>query len=827
MSVVRRGPMRWWWASVAVVIACAAQPVQRAPAPATPPSVAQGPPPFRVPRPDPIPPAVQLDDTARPLTYRAHLTALEASFVGSIDIDIELARATDIVWIHGDGLRITSAAAIDANGATTPLDARSIQRFDTQLRFLALMSTQPLAAGRYTLRLAYTARATDRGVSDDLVEDWYAIPDLAEGAFREIVEKRSYLFTMNEPMGARRIFPCFDEPRFKVPWQLSIDVGPGDVALSNGPVASTTTVGSRTRYEFATTPPLPSYLIAFAVGPFDLVDAGTTRHGVPLRVAVRKGRGADAEWTKKFLAPMLAAIEDYTAVPFPYPKLDILAVPATGEGWTAMENAGLIAMREATLRADGTAGETPQDLLAILTHELAHHWFGNLVTPAWWNDVWLNEGFAVWMTAKLVARYDHPLPELTLVAPPRPHEERSRRWRSCCARTARPLPTQITSAQTLLPYMSGWASVGFIEELERILGEERFAAVLRDYLRAHAHGTVTATDLARPIGAVLGLTLDGVFAARLDLPPSIPTLTMKLQCSPSMVPVLAIERPQTDPVLACFAYDSRGGRTDRCVVVDARHREIALDGSCPRWLLPNTHRMAYEAPIETIDAVLEVAWPKLTSSEKMTVVESTRERSAMRMASALRLVDERDEGARQLAAESLLEMLRYVPESVRTAFDRKLRAKAAAGSGRGSQALALLAREPRASQAARAQFTRVTTDTHPLKEYRWAAVFGTDPALAGRAIEQLHELQTAGEQFRLVGLALAAAPTFIGVLAVHQAALDDRATHALAAKRCDPRDHATSVELLDDDARGTAELSECAMLRPSIEAAVKAWLAAP
>src|SRR5262249_26710880 len=160
---------------------------------------------------------------------------------------------------------------------------------------------------------------------------------------------KQYVFSQLEAVYARRVFPCIDEPDRKVPWHVTLDVPKDLVAVSNTPVERETPLDdAHKRVAFATTRPLPSYLVAFGVGPFEILDAGKTKSGVPVRAIVLAGRAADAAWTVKTTARLLDLEEEWFAIPYPYEKLDVMSIPLT-VGFGAMENAGLVTFTESLM----------------------------------------------------------------------------------------------------------------------------------------------------------------------------------------------------------------------------------------------------------------------------------------------------------------------------------------------------------------------------------------------------------------------------------------------------------------------------------------------
>ncbi len=334
----------------------------------------------------PVPPALRLPDGARPLRYALTLTVVpgQDKARGEIAIDIELAREHAVLWLNADALTVTNAAVAGRNSPIRVLSGHE--------HFVGFAFDPPLPAGRHRLALSYEAeqsRNSTRGI--------FALQDA--GAW--------YAMTHFEPTSARRAFPCFDEPSFKVPWQLTLRVPRDAVAFSNtfGVDEPDDEAGMK-RVRFRETRPLPSYLVAFAVGPWETVNlrrVGT--RPTPMRVIVPKGRRADASFAAGAYPPIFELTERWFGIEHPYEKLDHIAIPLT-VGF-AMENAGLITYGAPTLLAKpgATSPRFRHGAANIGAHEIAHQWFGNLVSPMWWDDLWLNEAFATWFAEKIVDRW--------------------------------------------------------------------------------------------------------------------------------------------------------------------------------------------------------------------------------------------------------------------------------------------------------------------------------------------------------------------------------------------------------------------------------------
>ncbi|HEX4461500.1 MAG TPA: M1 family peptidase, partial [Polyangia bacterium] len=245
-------------------------------------------------------PALRVDDRARPVRYRvrANVQPDQATFSGTIDIDIDFKRATDLLWLNATELQIKEAV-FTAGGAKIP--ARVVAG---NQEFVGLQVVKPIAAGPATLHIEYggpISRRDDRGIFAQKEGDrWYAI-------------------TQFESIFARRAWPCFDQPDMKTPWQLTLEVPEKLATISNTRIVSTKSEhpGMKT-VTFAETAPLPSYLVAFAVGPYDIVAAGRAgQKQTPLRVVVPFGRGGDARWAAKVSGDLLGLLEKYFGIPFP------------------------------------------------------------------------------------------------------------------------------------------------------------------------------------------------------------------------------------------------------------------------------------------------------------------------------------------------------------------------------------------------------------------------------------------------------------------------------------------------------------------------------
>ncbi|MFD2271936.1 M1 family metallopeptidase [Undibacterium arcticum] len=304
-----------------------------------------------------------------------------------------------------------------------------------------------------------------------------------------------YVYSQFESTSARRAFPCFDEPQWKTPWTLALTVKRDHVAVTNMPSISEENVGTdMKRIRFAPTLPLPSYLIALGVGPFDVVDGGTAgMNKTALRYITPKGRAAEAAYAAKVTPEILHLLEDYFGRPYPYAKLDSMAIPIT-VNFGAMENAGLITYRSNILLhpADREDERAQRRYVSIAAHEMAHQWFGDLVTMAWWNDLWLNESFATWMSRKVTEKFNPAWDAQAQREDERInaiHTDRLASTRQIRQTIAK--PDDLANAFDGITYDKGGAVLSMFESW---LGEQRFRDGVRHYLKQHEHGNATAED---------------------------------------------------------------------------------------------------------------------------------------------------------------------------------------------------------------------------------------------------------------------------------------------------------------------------------------------
>jgi alanyl aminopeptidase len=536
------------------------------------------------------PPKLRLDGSVQPLRYAAELTIVpdRDTFQGSIDIDVDVRTPSRIIWLNSVGLTIQEAGFRPAAGP--PMPAKTVPGGDQFAGF----SFDREVSGKGALHVVYQGKISRNS---------------SAGVFQLKEDRDWYVYSQFEPTDARRAFPCFDEPGFKVPWQMTLHVPKEDMAVSNTPVQSESAEpNAMKKVQFKATPPLPSYLVAFAAGRFDAVDAGRVG-ATPVRVIVPRGKSAEAAYAVTAIPHLLKLLEDYFGIPFPYEKLDSVVMPVSD---FAMENAGMITYAESTLLAD-PARETinhQRELTGTCAHEMAHQWFGDLVTTAWWNDTWLNEAFATWMERKIPGEWR---PEWHLdVAAVNARVGAMRQDELASARSIRqPIESNddIANAFDDITYEKGAA---VIEMFERWIGPEKFRSGVQLYLRQHAWGNATAADFEAAISSVAGQDVAPVFSSFLDQP-GVPEISVAPKCGakPALeltqkrsLPVGSRAKPQTWQIPVCVAYEAGGVTHHQCsVLAEAKaDMELAEAQTCPAWVLPNDgesgyYQVAYEGDL--------------------------------------------------------------------------------------------------------------------------------------------------------------------------------------------------------------------------------------
>jgi len=542
-------------------------------------------------------------------------------FSGTTRIEATVVEPTSVIWMHARDLKISKAEALLVDGRRVALSPSD----EHVSGVLKLAAAQVIPAGNVVLEIAYDAPFGQ-----------------LQGAYKVKPDGHDYVVTQMEALGARNTFPGFDEPSFKQPWDITLIVPEGDVAVANSAETRTEQLpGGWKKVSFDRTEALPSYLVAFAVGPWDLPQGpdiaprGTRTTPIKLRGVAAKGQGGRMAYSLANTPAIMHALEDYFGTPYPFDKLDNVAAPDFAAG--AMENAGLIVYRDSLMFPDETSSvRERQRFWGVSAHELAHQWFGDLVTMPWWDDLWLNEAFATWMGNKIhgqlrpEAHTDRGILEGGLGAMAVDSLASTRRIHQ-------PIHdfTEIQNAFDGITYQKGGAVLAMIENY---VGETQFRDGVRNYLKAHARGNATSTDL---IDAVAAQSKDpaGVRAAFLSFidQPGVPFVKVDVDCT-GRKPVLALQQQrylplgstasaaQTWGIPMCVRYADGQQVREQCGIVSGAQARLELTEaqSCPAWVMPNAHGAGYYrfALAPRLQQSLSAAFAQLDEREQRVYADS-------------------------------------------------------------------------------------------------------------------------------------------------------------------------------------------------------------
>lgn len=394
---------------------------------------------------------------------------------GSEVVEIKVLDATDRLVLNAVDI-VVQSASLDEGEAGQVATITSQPKAQT----VTLMFPQALAVGPHKLRIAFTGRINSFGRGLFVV-------DYPTGHGR-----KRMIATELEPADARRVFPCWDEPAFKASFEPSVTVPRNFRALSNMPIAHEEPVGGASkRVWFGATPRMSSYLFVLVAG--DLERLTGEANGVTVGVVTVAGKREQGRYALTSAVSLLGYYNDYFGVKYPLPKLDLIAVPGGVGG--AMENWGGIVFNESILLFDPSSSPDAlrRSIFGVLAHEMAHQWFGDLVTMGWWNDLWLNEGFASWMQNKVAASL-HPDWQVWLNG----GTAKQTAMDVDARRTAHPIQQPVadeSEAESVFDSITYLKSQAFIRELENYLGAEKFRDGIRHYMAAHAYGNATTADL--------------------------------------------------------------------------------------------------------------------------------------------------------------------------------------------------------------------------------------------------------------------------------------------------------------------------------------------
>lgn len=568
-------------------------------------------------------PKGRLPDTVRPLAYRLAMTIdpREPDFSGSVTITIKMEAPADGFWLHGKNITVDQTIIEAADGTLVKGFYREV--LPSGVSWVGFGQTLP--AGQHDVTLVYSAEF-DKNLA---------------GLFRVEEQGEAYALAKSESIQARKYLPGFDEPGFKAPFTVSLRVPEGYVAIANTPERVREPTGDGMEWvHFAPTRPLSTFLLSLSVARFDVVERDALPpnairdRAVPLRGFARKGKGGELGLILDITKDFVEIFEEALGVPYPYAKLDIVAAPQWPSG--ATELAGAITYREQLI----LVGDTPapgarRRLVSLHAHELAHMWFGDLVTPPWWDDLWLKEGFATWGEPLVLTQWEpdggHGLDAIVdgLNAMGRDALASARSVREPIF-----VNEDIRNAYTPIPYGKGMA---IIRMVENYFGPDRFRRAIGDYIRTHEDGTADSPRFFDTIGQVTGVPeLTAAFRSFVEQP-GVPLLETDLDCAGEDGPHVTLKQSRYRPlgsaidpatrwtIPACVRFDGTDGPAQTCAILTEEETRVSLETDrCPTWLMPNARGLGYYRFALNADAwsALRDTFQTLDTGEALVIVDN-------------------------------------------------------------------------------------------------------------------------------------------------------------------------------------------------------------
>src|SRR5215469_10220631 len=553
--------------------------------------------------------AQRLPELAVPENYKLSFTPdfSKDNFAGEETIQIRVLKTTSQIVLNASQIEFQKANII--NDGLTQTAKVSL---DQEKEMATLAFDKPITAGPATLHITYT------GILNNELRGLYLGKDH---------EGRKYAVTQFEATDARRAFPSFDEPDYKARFDLTVVADKGLSAISNGKILSDTPGPGNTKHtvKFATTAKMSSYLVALAVGQFEYVEGQAD--GIPIRVWGPPGAKQNATYALEVAEQCMKYYNHYFGIKYPFEKLDMIGLPDFAAG--AMENTGLITYREVILLLDDKKASVGlhQTVATVIAHEMAHQWFGDLVTMKWWDDIWLNEGFATWMENKAVAAWK---PEWHLELDDA--EGTTGTLGVDALKNTRPIhqaaetPAQI---QELFDGIAYGKAASVLRMLEAYLGPETFRAGVDTYLKQHAYGNATADDFWKTLAQVSKKPVDQIMPTFVKQP-GAPIISVQTQCTGGANAVTLSQKryfydrslfeqgnDELWQVPMCLKQD--GGKGQKCVLLTKKEQTFTLP-ACGSWVVANAgatgyYRSGYTP--EAIRAISKTAETDLTPAERI------------------------------------------------------------------------------------------------------------------------------------------------------------------------------------------------------------------
>ena len=553
----------------------------------------------------------RLPEDARPENYKLTFTPDldHATFEGDETIAIRLLKPSSEITLNAVDIDFHEVTV--SSGGTTQ---KATVTPEKEKEMVVLRVEKPLSAGPATVHITYT------GILNNEMRGLYLGKD---------DHGRKYAASQFEATDARRAFPSFDEPDYKATFDITAVADKGQVAISNQKIMSDTEgPGDKHTVRFARTAKMSSYLAALVVGNFEYVEGEAD--GIPIRVYSTPGKKQMGTFALDVASYVLKYYDHYFGIKYPYGKLDLIGLPDFSAG--AMENTGCITFREVILLIDAKQGSIrlKKEIASVIAHEMAHQWFGDLVTMKWWDDIWLNEGFATWMESKPIQAWK---PEwnfnLDNVGDAATTLNVDSLENTRPIHQAADTPDQI---QELFDGIAYGKAAAVLRMLESYLGEENFRAGVNAYLQQHQYANATANDFWDAQAKTSKKPVDKIMPTWVNQP-GAPIVTVKAQCSGQSTNVALeqsryyFDRSKFDApndqlwqIPLCLR-GSASGKTVKCEVMTKKEETFTLPG-CSTWVLANAGASGYYRTAFSDDAVRALATDAethLTPAERIAV----------------------------------------------------------------------------------------------------------------------------------------------------------------------------------------------------------------
>jgi aminopeptidase N len=551
--------------------------------------------------------AQRLPEIARPenykLTFRPNLE--KATFDGDETISIRVLKPTSQITLNAVDVDFHEVT-ITSGGS--PQKAALTAEKDKEMVVLTVEKSLP--AGAAAIHITYS------GILNDEMRGLYLGKD---------DHGRKYAASQFEATDARRAFPSFDEPAYKATFDITAVADKGQIAISNSKVVSDTPgPDEKHTVTFATTPKMSSYLAALVVGDFEYIEGEAD--GIPIRVYSTPGKKEMDRFALESAEHILSYYDKYFSIKYPYGKLDLVGLPDFSAG--AMENTGCITFREVLLEIDEKHGSVDQkkEIASVIAHEMAHQWFGDLVTMKWWNDIWLNEGFATWMSSKPLEAWK---PEWRFDLDDVSDTDQSMNVDSLA--NTRPIEQPADTPAQIEELFDGIAygkAAAVLRMIESYLGEQTFRAGVNAYIEKHQYANATATDFWNAQAKTSKKPVDRIMPTFVNQA-GVPVIDTKAQCSGSTTSVTMEQRryyydrekfdaPNDElwEVPLCMKSSSAA---EKCELLTKRQGTATFPG-CSAWVLANAsakgyYRVGYQA--EVVKALASDAEAKLSPAERI------------------------------------------------------------------------------------------------------------------------------------------------------------------------------------------------------------------